>query len=201
MQTGVKLTEEEFTPTEASKQLEIPTWKLRRHVANFTHLFSESARRDRDRRYTSGDLDVLQRIQQLGERISFVPASPSARLPTKRSRAEILAEEGPATLETLASQLRALQDQMLAMIGVSQIEWSVLTQQQERLQQRLDLISTRLQAESSPALEYRRATSLSTWHWIRNCPRYPRTGKFVTRMSIPPNGKICPICKKMEVGI
>ena len=193
------MTEDELTPTEASKRLGIPTWKLRRYVANFTHLFSESARQDRERRYTSADLDILQRIQALGERISFVPLSRSARLPTKASKAELLAREGPATLETLAIQLRALQDQILALIGVSQIEWSVLTQQQESLQKRLDQIASGVQAKSPPNVEYIRTAASPTWHWIEGCPSYPRSGRSITRISLPPNAKVCPVCMRMEM--
>jgi DNA-binding transcriptional MerR regulator len=193
------LSEDELTPTEASKRLGIPTWKLRRYVANFTHLFSESARQDRERRYTSADLDILQRIQALGERVSFVPLSRSARLPTKASKAELLAREGPATLESLAMQLRALQDQILALIGVSQIEWSVLTQQQESLQKRLDLIASRVQAKFPPTVEYIRTAASPTWHWITSCPHYPRGGRFITRGSLPPNPKVCPVCLRIEM--
>ena len=193
------MTEDELTPTEASKRLGIPTWKLRRYVANFTHLFSESARQDRERRYTNADLDILQRIQELGERISFVPLSRSARLPTKASKAELLAREGPATLETLATQLRAMQDQILALIGVSQIEWSVLTQQQESLQKRLDQIASRVQPKSPRTVEFRRTATSPTWHWIASCPHYPRSGRFVTRMSLPPDASVCPVCMRMEM--
>lgn len=190
--------EEEFSPSEASKRLGISTSKLRRYVSNFTHLFSGPARRDRDRRYTSADLDVLQRIQQLGERIAFLPSSVSAGEFGHGSEAGPLANEGPATLETLAEQLRALHDQVLALAGLSQIEWAVLTQRQERLQQRIDLIGKRLQAKADAGGEYIRTASDSTWHWMTTCPRYPRGGRFITRRQPPPNGRLCTVCKRLD---
>jgi len=196
--------DERFTPGEASKRLGISTSKLRRYVSNFTHLFSTSARRNRDRRYTSGDIDVFKGIEQLGDKIALISPWLSSDHLRRADEPGLPLSEGPATPESLTGQLRELRDQVSSFTNLSQLEWSLLSQMQERLQQRIDLLAGRVKAKPLPSVEYRRIAYAPTWHWNVACPNYPRHrpsgARFIARKSLPPIAKLCPVCKRLDMS-
>ena len=196
--------DERFTPGEVSKGLGISTSKLRRYVSNFTHLFSASARRNRDRRYTSADVDVFKGIQQLGQRIAFVGPLLSSDQSARADQPEVLLNEGPATLERLTAQLRELRDQLSTLSNLSQIEWILLSQMQELLQQRLDLVVGRVKAMSHPSIEYRRIAYSPTWHWNVACPDYPGDrpsgARIIAKKTLPRIVKLCAVCRQLDMG-
>ena len=197
--------DDRFAPREVGKRLGISTATLRRYVSNFTHFFSASARRHRDRRYTSGDINVFKGIQRLGDKIAFISPSLATDHLMGADEPEVLLNDGPAALERLVLQFRELRDHVSTLSDLSQLEWILLLEMQERIQQRLDLVAARVRAKSLPSIEYRRIASSPTWHWVVACPDYPRHhprgARFVARKSLPRLATLCPICSRMDTAI
>ena len=192
--------EERFTPGEASKRLGIQTSRLRKFVAYFPDLFDESAHSRRNRRYTNSDVRIFKRIREMGDRLSLL--SPDAIPDTRHleeldtSRLEALTQN----LDSIVSEVRLLQEKVSALMTLSRVEWSHLSEHQDALinqqsdiLERLDLVEREMGMEKE-VIEYRSRPSGSRWHWIVECPHYPKDGEFLIKEDQPPKKELCSIC-------
>jgi len=192
--------EERITPREASKRLGIQTSKLRKLAIYFPDLFSESAHSRRNRRYTNSDIRIFKRIRKMGDRLSLLSADaipdtkPLEDLDT--SRLEALTQN----LDSIVSEVRLLQEKVRALMTLSRVEWSHLSEHQDALinqqadiLERLDRVEDEMGMEKE-AIEYRRRPSGSRWHWIVDCPHYPKDGEFLIKEDRPPKKERCSIC-------
>lgn len=179
-----------FTPTETSKRLGIQTSRLRKYVAYFPGLFSESARRDRDRQYSEADIEVFRRVREFGGKISLLPTVSSGEAPAGAARPDAAS----ITVDSLAAQLQALQELVYTLVH-RQIE---IDERQAALLERLDRIATSFEKEVAGPLEYRRRPSASTWHWNRSCLQYPKRGQYVVTTSRPSTRQLCSGCARKE---
>jgi len=192
--------EERITPREASKRLGIQTSKLRKLAIYFPDLFSESAHSRRNRRYTNSDIRIFKRIRKMGDRLSLLSADaipdtkPLEELDT--SRLEALTQN----LDSIVSEVRLLQEKVSALMTLSRVEWAHLSENQDALisqqadiLERLDRVEGELEMEQE-VIEYRRRPSGSRWHWIVECPHYPKDGKFLIKGDRPPKKELCSVC-------
>ena len=199
--------EERITPREASKRLGIQTSKLRKLAIYFPDLFSESAHSRRNRRYTNSDIRIFKRIRKMGDRLSLLSADaipdtkPLEELDT--SRLEALTQN----LDSIVSEVRLLQEKVSALMTLSRVEWSHLSENQDALigqqadiLERLDRVDREMGMEKE-IIEYRRRPSGSRWHWILQCPHYPKDGEYRTKEKRPLKKELCSIClSKVDEG-
>jgi len=199
--------EKHFTPREVSGRLGIQTSKLRKFVDYFPDLFSESAHLKRNRRYSNLDIRIFKRIRKMGDRLSLL--SPDAIPDTKpleeldTSRLEALTQN----LDSIVSEVRLLQEKVSALMTLSRVEWAHLSESQDALisqqtdvLERLDRVESEMGMEKE-AIEYRRRPSGSRWHWIVECPHFPKDGEFIIKEDRPLKKELCSIClSKVDEG-
>jgi len=199
--------EKHFTPREVSGRHGIQTSKLRKFVDYFPDLFSESAHLKRNRRYSNLDIRIFKRIRKMGDRLSLL--SPDAIPDTKpleeldTSRLEALTQN----LDSIVSEVRLLQEKVSALMTLSRVEWAHLSESQDALisqqtdvLERLDRVESEMGMEKE-AIEYRRRPSGSRWHWIVECPHFPKDGEFIIKEDRPLKKELCSIClSKVDEG-
>jgi len=186
--------EERLTPGQASKRLGIQTSKLRKFVNYFPDLFGESAHLNRNRRYSNSDMRIFKRIRKMGDRLSLL--SPDAIPDTKpleeldTSRLEALTQN----LDSIISEVRLLQEKFSALMTLSRVEWSHLSENQDALiSQQADFLERLDRVEEQ--------MGISRWHWIVECPHFPKDGEFIIKEDRPLKKELCSIClSKVDEG-
>jgi len=201
------MTDKLYTPTEVSRRLGMQTSKLRRYVSYFPDLFSQPAKRQKKRRYTTNDVGVFVRIREIGNHISVTNAvyDPGVIDKLGLSNEEAAMREYQEYLMSLSDTMRQFREEIRSLYSLFKLTLSVFSDRQKEVGQRLDSLSQRMNATEglSPGTpyakgEYVRSRMGRKWHWCHNCSNYPKSHKVIRMNERPSPGELCKECSSKE---
>ena len=183
-----------YKPTEASDRLELQTSQLRRYVSYFPELFSDYAKRSKNRRYTDSDISVFRRVGHLGDHMILLsPPADQSRVGSQLKFDKHSPGELRDALRSVQDAMAELRAEVRAYAAVSKAEWSVLADRLAKLEASIDLTG-----DQGPGRRYRQSKQGTKWHWCPGCSSYPTGSGVSIQTSRPAGEKLCRQCLARE---
>ena len=183
-----------YTPTEARDRLGLQTSRLRRYVSYFPELFSDYAKRSKNRRYTDSDMSVFRRVGHLGDHVILLSSEVNqSRIDAQLNLDEYSPGELRDALRSIQDAMGELRAEVRAYAAVSKAEWSVLADRLAKLE-----ASIALTGDQGPGRRYRQSKQGTKWHWCPGCSSFPTGSGVSVQTSRPAEEKLCRQCLARE---
>ena len=183
-----------YRPTEASDRLGLQTSRLRRYVAYFPELFSDYAKRSKNRRYTDSDMSVFRRVGHLGDHVILLSSEVNrSRINSQLNFDKPSGGELRDALHSVQDGMAELRAEVRAYAAVSKAEWSVFADRLAKLEASIDL--TNIQGTGR---RYRQSKRGAKWHWCPGCSSYPAGPGVSIQNSSPADEQLCRQCLARE---